>query len=411
MSELPRRRRALTHVGGAITTQGDSEDARRLAHALAVPPSPEVGEDSARAHVHGFHSYPARMHPESAARFVEAFSPVQGSVLDPFCGSGTVLVEAMLQGRAAVGVDLNPLAVRLARCKTRPRSPEELSGLILHAQSCAAHAEERRRTRAGATRRYSNEDVRLFEPHVLLELDSLRAGVEKIDNPTARLDLSLVLSSILVKLSRQAGDTSTIVAPRRLAPGFPSRLFVKKTEELTQRLQEFTSQLPTPPPSVSVTEEDATELRSLPARAFTTVITSPPYAATYDYLAHHALRLRWLGLDAARLQRSEMGARANYRHLSPQQARTHWAGELARFLRAAHRVLLPGAPLVMMLADSAVGEVALRADAIVAETAPGCGFFPSACASQVRPHFHGPTQKAFRRAPRAEHAICLRRER
>jgi tRNA G10 N-methylase Trm11 len=44
-------------------------------------------------------------------------------LLDPFCGSGTSLVEARLAGLAAVGIDLNPFAVLLARANTilRPR--------------------------------------------------------------------------------------------------------------------------------------------------------------------------------------------------------------------------------------------------------------------------------------------------
>jgi hypothetical protein len=63
----------------------------------------------------------------------------------------------------------------------------------------------------------------------------------------------------------------------------------------------------------------------------------------------------------------------------------------------------------MVIADSSVGEIPLRADEIVAATARECGFFPSARASQPRPHFHGPGLIAFRDKPRAEHAIALRK--
>ena len=41
------------------------------------------------------------------------------TVVVPFCGSGTVLVEARLSGRRAIGVDANPLATELAGLKTR----------------------------------------------------------------------------------------------------------------------------------------------------------------------------------------------------------------------------------------------------------------------------------------------------
>ena len=149
MTEPVRRRRSLTHVGGKIETEGDRTAADRLAHALAVDPSTDDEADPARSHVHGFHTYPARMHPATAARLVAAFTPTGGKVLDPFCGSGTVLVEAMAAGRPPFGTDLNPLAVRLARCKTRIRTAAELEHLTTVARDCAAHADTRRKAKAG----------------------------------------------------------------------------------------------------------------------------------------------------------------------------------------------------------------------------------------------------------------------
>jgi len=114
----PARRRALSHVGGEVTLEGDRVAAERLAAAVSVPSSAE-SEDLARAHVHGFHSYPARMHPLTARRLIETLSRPGEVVLDPFCGSGTVLVEGRLAGRRALGVDANPLAIELAWLKTR----------------------------------------------------------------------------------------------------------------------------------------------------------------------------------------------------------------------------------------------------------------------------------------------------
>lgn len=412
MTDEPRKRRSLTHVGGVVTTAGDAADARRLAAALDVPPSTDAPDDPSRLHVHGFHTYPARMHPITAARLVREFGPAGGRVLDPFCGSGTVLVEALAAGRRAAGTDLNPLAVRLARCKTRPREDAELARLAAFARECAASADQRRKKKAGATRRFPEEDVRLFEPHVLLELDSLRAAVEQIPDDAARLDLSLVLSAILVKLSKREGDTSGRVGPRRTAAGFPSRLFVQKAEDLAARLAALRKLLPTPAPAPPAIEpDDATVLKTVRPGTVDAIVTSPPYAATYDYAAQHALRLRWLGLDPSPLERNEMGSRSAYRRVRPGDARGVWAKELTAFFTAAARVLPAGGPLVMMMADSAVGDVALRADEIVAETARACGLIPVACASQPRPHFHGPGQAAFRSRPRAEHAILLRRPR
>ena len=134
----------------------------------------EMDADAGRAHIHGFHAYPARMHPTLARRCVELLAPAGATVLDPFCGSGTVLVEARLAGRIAGGIDLNPLAVLLSRLKTHWASDHELKGLVAAAARVARHAEDRRKYKRGATRKYPQDDVRLFDPHVLLELDGLR---------------------------------------------------------------------------------------------------------------------------------------------------------------------------------------------------------------------------------------------
>lgn len=392
-----------------MQTEGNRALASALAHALDVAPGPESGEGEERAHVHGFHTYPARMHPATAARLVRAISGERATVLDPFCGSGTVLVEAMIAGRAVVGTDLNPLAVMLARLKTRVTDAKAREAIVAGAREAASLADERRERRAGATRRYDPEDVALFDPHVLLELDSLRSFVEGVREDETRQDgLFLVLSAIMVKVSRRPGDTSRATATRRIAAGYTARLFVRKAVELAQRLEAFAALVPEgTPPAARVSIDDAARLRTVAASTIDAVVTSPPYAATYDYLAHHALRLRWLGLDARDLSRGEIGARRNYALLDPAAARAAWMRELRAALRSVARVCRPGARVAMLLADSAVRGEALRADAVVAEVAPQAGLELLARASQRRPHFHAPTAAAFRDEPRGEHAIVL----
>src|SRR6185312_7490576 len=175
---LKRQRRALTHVGGEVTREGAEEESRALAHALEVPRSTGEEDDPARAHVHGFHVYPARMHPVTAARLVEITSVAGTKVLDPFCGSGTVVVSAMLARRDAIGVDLNPLAVLLTSRKVAARDAAYDERLLAAAAKVREHADARRTKKAGALRRYGSEDVAAFDPHVLLELDSIRDAIE-----------------------------------------------------------------------------------------------------------------------------------------------------------------------------------------------------------------------------------------
>jgi hypothetical protein len=403
--DKPNVRRALSHVGGRVDLMGDAELGARLSAALDVPTS-EVAEEAARAHVHGFHSYPARMHPLTAKRLIEAFSQPGNVVLDPFCGSGTVLVEARLAHRRAVGVDANPLAVRLATRKTREASEQDRTALVEAARAAAAHADERRRAKAGPTQRYGNEDLELFDRHVLLELDGIRAGIDRTTDPRLRADLELVLSSMLTKLSRRTSDTSNRELPRRIAAGFPSRLFVRKTEELAKQLGEVASVM-TNAPAPRVLEGDARVLASIEDRSVHLIVTSPPYPGVYDYLAHHEVRLRWLGLRADRFATNEIGARRRLDALGPAEGLLRWEREIGAALAAMDRVLVSTGMAVLLLADSVLAGKPIYAVDVIRRVLPKTHLRLGAVASQERPHFHEPTRRVFAARPRREHAILL----
>lgn len=413
----PRERRALSHVGGEAVRAGDPEAAAKLASAVDVPSSAEA-EDLSRAHVHGFHSYPARMHPLTARRLVEGFSRPGEAVLDPFCGSGTVLVEARLAGRAAVGVDANPLAVRLARLKLEPTTPEQRARWIEAAREVAAFADARRLAKSGPTHRYGGADVALFQPHVLLELDGIRAGIDALPRAEERAVLELALSAILTKLSRQTSDTSERALPRRLAAGYPARLFVRKIEELAARIAEIAPAIAAPLPRSDqpavpqrspslVIEGDARELAGVADGSIALAVTSPPYPGNYDYLAHHAARLRWLRLRPERFDQAEIGARRRLDPLGEAQGAARWRDEIGASLRALRRVLRPDGAAVLLLADSVVAGAPVYAVDLLRAVGRGAGFAVRAVVSQARPHFHAGTARAFARRPRAEHAILL----
>lgn len=71
---------------------------------------------------HDFYRYPARFSPIFAREAIRTFTQPGDLVLDPFCGGGTTLVEALSLGRRAAGMDINSLAAFLARTKTTPIS-------------------------------------------------------------------------------------------------------------------------------------------------------------------------------------------------------------------------------------------------------------------------------------------------
>ena len=73
-----------------------------------------------KEYTHSYHAYPAMMIPQIARRLIDEYSTTDTKLIfDPYCGSGTTLVEAKLRGINAIGTDLNPLARLLSRTKSQ----------------------------------------------------------------------------------------------------------------------------------------------------------------------------------------------------------------------------------------------------------------------------------------------------
>ena len=76
-----------------------------------------------RRQTHGLTQYPAMMVPALQAELMGVVADADGgvtTVLDPFAGSGTTLVECMRLGMSFAGQDINPLAVLFCRTKAGP---------------------------------------------------------------------------------------------------------------------------------------------------------------------------------------------------------------------------------------------------------------------------------------------------
>jgi len=399
-------RRALDQLGGTLASTGDPEAAARLVDAWKA-----AATGPADTLTHGFHTYPARMHPALAAHLIDAAVAAAGpgpvpNVLDPFCGSGTVLVECVARRLPAFGVDLNPLAVRLSRLKTSLRAPELRARVLARAEAVTeaslAHVRARDNLRAPLPR----AEVTWYEPHVLRELAGLWTEIGRTAPPEDREALTLVFSALLVKFSKQRADTSEVAVPKRLRKGLVSEFFLRKARELTERwaaLAERASQAgrrPDPGPA-RILSGDARAVDTLVGRRrFDLILTSPPYGGTYDYVQHQARRYPWLGIDPARFEEHEIGARR--RVAEQDDGRVTWDRDLAEVLVALRQVATRRAQLILLMGDAKLQGRVLPADQQLKELAPACGWTWLASASEERVDWHGG-------APRREHLVLFAR--
>ncbi len=336
-------RQALTQRAGDALREGDGAVTRVLEGAL------RQRERVERA-THGFHAYPAGLHPDAAAALLTLGG---GPVLDPFCGGGTVLVEALLAGRDALGCDVNPVATLVARARTARTTEAERTAM----RSLARKAAELARVAGLANFQSGGRDTGMlrapvpdlawdwYDPWAIVELDAIRAHIG--NDALARA----VFSSILVKVSHRESETANRHEAAARPPTTTATLFHKRAREFGRQLEALEAKAPAGV-RARVHREDARELRE--RGEFGMVVTSPPYPGVYDYLALQQLRLAWMGLDPGLAAHHEVGSRRAFK-ADRAEAIAAWRLDSARWVRGAARALRPGGRLVVITGDGIVG--------------------------------------------------------
>ena len=150
--------------------------------------------------VEAIHPYPAKFIGDIPAAFLAALPiPKDTAVMDPFCGSGTTLVEAQKAGRPSVGIDLNPIACLISRVKTSPLAEGFLDAVLQISEE------------AQSVKNVPIPDIpnvnHWFKEDIQTAVAALAATLTNPCYLAWQDALRLTLSSILVKVSNQDSDT------------------------------------------------------------------------------------------------------------------------------------------------------------------------------------------------------------
>ena len=85
---------------------------------------------------HKIHPYPAMLHPLLVDHFINLYADKESIILDPFCGSGVTLLQSSLHGNNSIGLDINPLALAIARAKTTKYDSDVLKREFKKVRNC-----------------------------------------------------------------------------------------------------------------------------------------------------------------------------------------------------------------------------------------------------------------------------------
>ncbi len=259
--------------------------------------------------IHSIHPYPAKFIPQIPRQLINLYAHGQGGIiLDPFCGSGTTLVEAIRAGHDAWGVDLHPLACLIARVKTVPIDV----GFDLAKQHVLAHAREKVSAGSVAVPRIPNLD-HWFKPEVQQMLAALIAEIQLVESQSIQDALKVAFSSIVVRVSNQESDTRYAAIEKKISQRDVFDIFERAAEGLFNSVTSFQDDIFQQFGHATILNRDIISLSptELP-RNVGLVITSPPYPNAYEYWLYHKYRMYWLGMDPIEVKDKEIGARPHF---------------------------------------------------------------------------------------------------
>lgn len=273
---------------------------------------------------HYLFRYPAKFHPPVAAALVKKFSRPGDVILDPFCGSATLLVEARVQGRSGIGLDVDPVATFIADVKTRHigiRSLKRSTKILLRKIEIirrSARDYERLQfdditlrafkttvTRHGLVVPPIPNLLHWFRKYVVVDLAKLRGAITRLRVPRIHRKFFMAcFCSIIRNVSNAdpvpvSGLEVTSHMKARDKEGRiidPFERFVTTLNRGLSDHEQFEKAIKSSRTKVRISHGDATNLRKYVRKPVDAVITSPPYHNAVDYYRRHTLEMYWLNL-------------------------------------------------------------------------------------------------------------------
>lgn len=301
-------------------------------------------ESSTKDLTHGLHYYPATMvYPisQNILKILNKHIKIN-TLFDPFMGSGTVLVEGMLDNIPQVyGTDLNPLAVLMSKVKTTLLSIEQLT-IIDDFKSKLKYIQSKTNNCADEFENYIKNTLNLditakkgwgdnadkyireyfknknisfnfqsfknlgfwFTPRTIILLQTIKDLIIKIQDTSVKNFVLLVFSETVrivsntrngeFKLFRMKQEKVAIFRPDVFEE------FFKILDRNVLKMQHFAAVCKNSKSKVTINFDDTRKLDTIPDNSIDLVITSPPYGdsrTTVAYGQFSRLSLQWLDLN------------------------------------------------------------------------------------------------------------------
>ncbi len=354
---------------------------------------------------HGLHAFAARLPPPLARWAIESFTDRGDYVLDVMCGSGTTMVESLLTGRHAWGVDIDPLARLISLAKATPITSSAIVALADEIEGMLSDTVIDDSWRPALPRLSY-----WFRDDVSADLARLKSIIinTTTENSALRSMAWVVFSSLIVARTSVANARDLVHSRHHYREWHenPRALdrFIRQLRRAARLMKELESLLPPDGNTVvRLVGDDARELTVADGSVDLTFF-SPPYVSALDYPRAHAFAVAWLSdvlgvgvdqyrADARRYIGTDRAALAEASAAQPLPPATGWTSvddavgqlsldpekawtvyryfrDMAAVLSESARVTRPGGHVVIVVCPSNIRRVRIDTHDVFAEIAP-----------------------------------------
>ena len=427
-------------------------------HAIGMDPLPLFGDGSVGGHqfvldgrcvefpdglqtaryTHTLHRFPGKFVPQVARELLSLVGATAHSLIgDPFCGSGTSLVEASVTGIPTVGMDLDPLAVVISEAKTTVLSPRQLTEVKRYWD--ARIGMENTDTLESAVPNLYH----WFKPDTARQLEFIKQKAMRLEDEELRLFSLVVFSSIIRRVSNADDQTQKTYVSGTLkkAPPSPSEVFRLAIDRAIRGMSGYAIARNA---AVTIQRGDAREWRS--HKKLDGIITSPPYIDSIDYVYNQLLEYFWLyeilglaSVDDVKTFRAEpMGFRridvatglkrlsvdsplaaeilepklAKIQIVSKKEAENvvGYFEDYGQHLKAAKRNMKPGSIYALAIGESHIRGVQIPTPTILAALFCSSGFeFVGSCSYMIKRHYMKFPRRSNSGKINLDYIYCFRR--
>lgn len=262
-----------------------------------------------RSLTHGYHPFHGKFIPQIPRTIIEHLTRRGDTVLDPFCGSGTALVEANILHRNVIGVDIAPIAVLVTKVKTT---------FISHAK---LEKEMERIEKMIDTQKAKSvipdfpDRNTWYNKKTLQELGNIWGQILTYKNRDEVLFnfFQVAFSSILKSVANRSESWNWAFIGDNLLPKIdkyvdPHKYFSNTVRRMITGMQELGEARTNS--TTRILQTDTRELGKHLKSKVDLIITSPPYCFAIDFNRYYRLSYYWFNWEIDKNRDIEIGARS-----------------------------------------------------------------------------------------------------